>query len=115
RLFVKFSDKYGRKTGLIVVPADPVEQIHKVRPIDAGLGGVDDDEHLGGKVSCLAIKDDAWNFDLVEQTRISSAVKAKSGEPMLAVNNQKTGFRIFQVANRFIMTERPKFQHILGE
>ena len=46
-------------------PGHPFVKIHQVRFVDPGVGRVDDDEHLRGKIGALAVEDYAGNLYLL--------------------------------------------------
>src|ERR1051325_2787461 len=84
-----------------------------MRAIDAGLGGVNNNEHLSREIAGFAIKNHAWNFDLIQQTGIFGSEKMKPGQPMLAVNDQESRFGIFQITDRLKLAKSTKLQHFL--
>src|SRR5215831_13052159 len=86
-----------------------------MRSIDAGLRGIDGHEHLCREIAGLAVKDDARDFYLIEQGGVLPSEKLESRKPMLAVDDEETGFRILQIPNRFILTKRPEFQNVFRE
>src|SRR5262249_52741071 len=76
------------------------------------LRGIDSDKHFGREIPRFTVEDHAWNFDLIQQTGILRSEELKAGEAMLSVDDQKTGLRVFQVAYRFKVSQRPELQNI---
>src|SRR5262249_45220632 len=76
---------------------------------------IDDDEHFSSKVAGSSVEHDAGHFDLIQQSRIALAVKVQTGQTMLTINDEKPGLGVLKVANRFELSQRPKFQDFFGE
>ena len=86
-----------------------------MRSIDSGLRRVDDDEHLGGEIRGLAVEDDARNLDLIEDAGIACSIEVQPRKPMLAVDDQETGFRVFEIADGLELTKRPELAVFLRQ
>src|SRR5438105_967883 len=86
-----------------------------MRFIDPCLGRIDDDEHLRRKISGFTVKNDAGNFDLIQHTPTACPVKMQAGEAVLAVDDEKSRFRILQIADGLVLAQRTEFEYFFGE
>src|SRR5579883_1889408 len=86
-----------------------------MRPVDTRLCRVDDDEHLCCEIACFAVEDHARNFDLIQQARILRTEELQARQAVLAIDNKESRLRILQIADRFVLTERPEFQNVFGK
>ena len=65
-------------------------QVDEMALVDAGRGGIDDDEHLRGEVFALAVEDDARDMDRLGVLRMVLHVEVQRGQSVLTVDDQDT-------------------------
>src|SRR5207248_525942 len=73
--------------------------------IDARGCGVDNDEHLRGKVVAAAIENDARHKDGFGFIGVGALIEVQRGQAMLAINDQKFFFGFLQMANGLLAIE----------
>ena len=83
--------------------------------VDAGRSGIDDDEHLCGKVLGAAVEYDAWNVNAVAFAGALPKIEVQGSQAMLAVNNQELGRRILQVSDALLRPEGLEVEPLMGE
>src|SRR5439155_1797260 len=109
-----FFHDVGRQPRLVIIGADAIEKIDQVRSIDARLRRVNDDKHLSRKIAGLAIKDDARDFDLIQQTGILQTEKMQAGQAMLPIDDKKSRLRVVQISDGLKVAKRPEIQDFFG-
>ena len=70
--------------------------------VDSRRRGIDDDEHLGGKILAAAIEDDAGHIDRIGVVRTLVQVELQRRQPMLAIDDQVFRRRLVQDADAAI-------------
>ena len=83
--------------------------------IDTRLGRVDDDEHLRRKISGFAVENHAGHFDLIQHAPATRPIEMEAGETVLAVDDEKSRFGVFQIADGLVLSQRTEFEYFFGE
>jgi hypothetical protein len=95
-------------------PLDALVQVDEVRLVDARVRRVDDDEHLGGEVTGLAVEDHHRHLDALVGV-LFLQVEVQAREAVLAVDDQEVAARFDQVAGAFHAGERLEVELLGGE
>ena len=72
-----------------------------MRPVDASMRAVDDDEHFRRKIAAAAVEQDAGHLDIGNLIRMLGAEKMQPGQPVLSVDHQVFALRLAEMAYGF--------------
>src|SRR5436190_14380899 len=108
-------DDLGGELLLGAFPGNLLVEVDQVRLVDARVGRVDDDEHLGREVGALAVEDHAGDFDLVGLLGMPLLEEVEARDAVLAVDHEEQPARLAQVAHRLVVPQALELQGLVGE
>src|SRR6185295_12711495 len=90
-------------------------EIDQVALVDASGRGVDDDEHLGGKVFAIAVEDDARNVQRLGVVWAVAPVEIQRRQPVLSVDDEVLALWLLQMPYVLEAANRLESQSFGGE